>query len=282
IHSRTPEVFRLLNALMLYPLWIDYSFVIVLGLLLGSFTTCLVYRLPRDIPLWKRNIADGHDTRFSYCPHCDHRLFWYDLLPVLSWLFQGGKCRYCRQPISFLYPAIEITTVVFCLINFAIWQQWNGMCFLLMFTAPVIIGLFYIDALWRLLPDKLNLALAVFGLIWIGLTEVTLGRGLLASLLLAGSFWGLRALFWRFRQVEAMGLGDVKFVAAAGLWLGLAPLSVFLFLAGALGMIYALGYRLATREKLFPFGPALITAWWLCVILPYLPFKGLVNPLLLP
>jgi leader peptidase (prepilin peptidase)/N-methyltransferase len=267
---------------MLYPVWIDYIFVALLGLLLGSFTTCLVYRIPRDIPLWNRDPKAPRDTRYSYCPHCNHRLMWYDLLPVFSWLIQGGKCRYCKAPISRLYPVIEITTVLFCLINFAIWEEWNAPCIILMFTAPVIMSLFYIDAIWRLLPDKLNLFLALMGLVWIGFTPIGVGNGLLAGLLLGGSFWALRAAFWRLRHVEAMGLGDVKFVAAAGLWLGTAPLSVFLFLAGALGMVYALGYRVATREKLFPFGPALITAWWLCVILPYLPFKGLFNPLLLP
>jgi leader peptidase (prepilin peptidase)/N-methyltransferase len=270
---------------MSYPLWMDYGLVVLLGLLLGSFTTCLVYRLPRDIPLWDRPgkaKAAAQDTRYSYCPHCNHRLHWYDLLPVLTYVFQMGRCRYCKAPISKLYPVIEISTVLYCLINFMIIQEWNAVTVLLMLSAPVIVGLFYIDTLWRILPDKLNLVLAALGLVWVAFTPLPLGRAVLASLLLAGSFWLLRAAFWRLRQVEAMGLGDVKFVAAAGLWLGVAPLSVFLFLAGFGGMLFALVYRLVTREKLFPFGPALITAWWLCVILPYLPFKELLNPLLLP
>jgi leader peptidase (prepilin peptidase)/N-methyltransferase len=266
---------------MLYPIWIDYAFVSLLGLLFGSLTTCLVYRIPRDIRLWGRDPDAPRDTRYSYCPHCNHRLMWYDLLPVLSWLIQGGRCRYCKEKISTLYPFIELCTLLFCVLNFAVWGQWNIAYFVVLFATPVVMGLFFIDALWRILPDKLNLILAAFGLIWIAVTPVTLGSGVLASLILGGSFWALRAAFWQLRHVEAMGLGDVKFVAAAGLWLGIAPISVFLFLAGLLGMVYALGYRLATREKLFPFGPALITAWWLCVILPYVPFKDLVNPLLL-
>lgn len=265
-----------------YPLWIDYALVSILGLLLGSFTTCLVYRLPRDVPLWEHHGKREQDTRYSYCPHCNHRLQWHDLLPVLTYLFQAGRCRYCRSPISGLYPAIEMTTLLFCLLNFRIWQEWNAQSILLMFAAPAVIGLFYIDALWRILPDKLNIVLALLGLVWIAVSPVTLGQGLAGSAWLGGSFWLLRAAFWRFRHIEAMGLGDVKFVAAAGLWLGVAPLSVFLFLSGVLGMVYALGYRLATREKLFPFGPALITAWWICVILPFSPFKELLNPLLLP
>lgn len=266
---------------MFYPLWIDLIIVCLAGLLLGSFTSCLVYRLPRDIPIWNR-IQGPQDTRYSFCPHCGHRLTFWDLLPVLSYLAMGGKCRHCRTPISKLYPAIEITTLLFCLINFYVWREWSGPVVVLMLMAPVAVGLFYIDTLWRILPDKLNAVLALGGLAWIAVTPVTLVNGILAGLLLGGCFWGLRAAFWRLRQIEAMGLGDVKFVAAAGLWLGTAPFSLFLFLSGVIGVVCAVLYRVVTREKLFPFGPALIISWWVCVLLPHTPLKGLVTALLLP
>ncbi len=266
---------------MLYPVWFDWTLVTLLGLLLGSFTSCIVYRLPRDLPMAFRR-KDQADTRYSFCPHCQHRLYLWDLLPVLSWVFLGGKCRYCRTPISVLYPAIELTTLLFCLLNFYLWQEWNALVVLLMITAPVAVGLFYIDALWRLLPDKLNLCLALLGLAWIAFTPVTLLNGVLAAAILGGSFWLLRYAFWRWRQVEAMGLGDVKFVAAAGLWLGTAPLSLFLFLCGGVGILYALIYRVVTKEKLFPFGPALIISWWICTLLPFTFLKNFLTPLLLP
>lgn len=264
-----------------YPLWVDWCLVVVLGLLLGSFTSCIVYRLPRDLPIWHR-LSSKTDTRYSFCPHCQHRLGFWDLFPVLSYAFLGGRCRYCRTKISPLYPGIELTTLAFCVLNFALWQEWNPLTIILMAVAPVAVGLFYIDALWRLLPDKLNLTLAILGLAWIAASDVTLVNGVLAGLVLGGSFWGLRWLFWQLRGVDAMGLGDVKFVAAAGLWLGTAPISLFLFLCGFIGILYALVYRVVTKEKLFPFGPALILAWWLCVLLPHTPLKGLVTPLLLP
>jgi leader peptidase (prepilin peptidase)/N-methyltransferase len=266
---------------MLYPVWIDWSFVILLGLLLGSFTSCIVYRLPRDLPLWHR-IGDKTDTRYSFCPHCGHRLGFWDLFPVLSWTFLRGKCRYCKAPISPLDPGIELTTVLFCVVNFGLWQEWNPQVIVLMAVAPVAVGLFYIDALWRLLPDKLNIVLAVLGLAWIAVSPLTLINGVAAGVILGGCFWFLRWIFWRLRNIEAMGLGDVKFVAAAGLWLGTPPMSLFLFLCGFVGILYALVYRVVTKEKLFPFGPALIIAWWICIILANTPLNNFLTPLLLP
>jgi len=74
--------------------------IFIFGLLIGSFLNCLIYRLEK-----KENFLKGR----SYCPHCHHQLNWSDLIPILSFIFLKGKCRYCHKPISLQYPLVEIS-----------------------------------------------------------------------------------------------------------------------------------------------------------------------------
>lgn len=78
--------------------------VFLWGLSLGSFTTCVMYRVPRGISLWRQE--DG--SYRSFCPSCGHALRWVDLVPVLSWLVQKGCCRYCKTAIGVYYPMVEL------------------------------------------------------------------------------------------------------------------------------------------------------------------------------
>jgi leader peptidase (prepilin peptidase) / N-methyltransferase len=90
---------------MVVALW---AIIIVLGLALGSFTTCVIYRVPRRISLWKQE----NGSYRSFCPNCNAVLQSRDLIPVFSWLFQRGKCRYCRQPIPVRYLLVELAVLV--------------------------------------------------------------------------------------------------------------------------------------------------------------------------
>ena len=82
----------------------------ILGTILGSFYNVIGYRLPKgESVLYPRH---------SYCPNCHHSLSKWELIPVLSFLFQGGKCKHCHHPISFFYPLIELLTGVLFAISF--------------------------------------------------------------------------------------------------------------------------------------------------------------------
>ena len=94
--------------------------IFIFGLCIGSFLNCVIYRLEKD-----QSFISGR----SFCPSCNHVLNWQDLIPVLSFIFLKGRCRYCKEPISVQYPAVEILTgLIFLLIfnyQFSIFNQFS-------------------------------------------------------------------------------------------------------------------------------------------------------------
>ena len=142
---------------------IDYLidvFIFILGLCIGSFLNCVIYRLAlQNFSFWK-NL--GGLSR-SFCPHCKHVLSWRDLFPVFSYLFLGGKCRYCRKKISVQYPLAELSTaLIFLLIfnlQFSILDEFSIIKFLdivfLFYVASALIVIFVYDLKHYLIPDKI-------------------------------------------------------------------------------------------------------------------------------
>lgn len=133
---------------------------------------------------------------------------------------------------------------------------------------PVLVSIVDIDLRLKIIPDSLNLAVAVFGFAYFLLGDIPFsGASILAlfagALLYGGLSFLLRFFFWLGLKKEALGLGDVKFFAAAGVWLGLSleTLTVFLFVSGISGVVLALAWRKATGDPEFPFGPALVLAF---------------------
>ena len=130
------------------------------GLAIGSFLNVVIWRLPRgqsvNTPTW------------SYCPSCEHRLGTLDLFPVFSFLLLGAKCRYCKQPISWRYPGVELLTgVLFGLVAWYTFQSgghWYDAVFYCLFTA-LLICVFFIDLEHFIIPDSLSALAVVLGLV---------------------------------------------------------------------------------------------------------------------
>lgn len=234
---------------------------VFLGLCLGSFATALSYRMPRDISMVSK-------TRSS-CPVCGHDLGFRDLVPVFSWLFQRGKCRYCGDRIGWRYPLIELATLGLCAGLYHVYGFTpQGLAAFL--VAPVLVAIIDIDLHYKIIPDQLNLWVAALGFIQVAVWEearmVPLAFG--GALLYGGFSWLLREAVARAMNREALGLGDVKFFAAAGLWLGPDPfvLSVFMMISGVSGVALALVWKKLSGEEAFPFGPALVVAFAACLL----------------
>ena len=153
------------------------------GLAIGSFLNVVIWRLPRG-----GSIAE---PTWSYCPRCEHRLGALDLFPVLSFLALGAKCRYCKQPISWRYPGVELFTgLLFLIVTFYTWQgggQWYDAVFFCLFTA-ILICVFFIDWEHFVIPDELN-ALGIL----LGLTHALIGGWFWNSL---GGLFGYAALIY--------------------------------------------------------------------------------------
>jgi prepilin signal peptidase PulO-like enzyme (type II secretory pathway) len=237
------------------------GFSLVLGLIIGSFINCLVWRLYKEETLMGR----------SYCPKCRHQIDWYDNIPVVSWIFLGGRCRHCRKPISVQYPLVEfLTGVLFALVfikffgagfayssyDFYFWlldsaKLWWLLADWLAISALTIVFIF--DTRWLLisLPAILWSAAGIFGLDLI--LGYSLGNILLCVLIGAG-FFGLQFLLTRGRGI---GEGDIWLGGLMGLifpdWhLLLAALFMSYMLGGATGLVMmaAWGKKLKTKLPL--------------------------------
>lgn len=251
--------------------------VIVSGLVFGSFASALIYRIPRDIPwIWQKKGDREAQACRSACPHCGYQLRVHDLVPVLSWLLLGGKCRACRAPISAMYPLAEILTVLGFL---CVYSHFGVDLFSIPFylLVPVLVALLFIDLEHFILPDELVAAAGVLGATCLGLTvwgdaagadlHTTLIEYAGGALIYGGFAWAIGALMGYMLKKDALGFGDVKFFAVAGLWLGLSKLSYFTIGAGVIGVVFALLWRFMGRGEVFPFGPALILSFFAVLFL---------------
>jgi leader peptidase (prepilin peptidase)/N-methyltransferase len=277
---------------------LGYPLAAGLGLLVGSFLNVVILRLPRRLEWqWKRDAADileqpevydppppGIVVEPSHCPHCRHRLSWYENVPLFSWLALGGKCRHCKAPISAQYPLVELLT---CLLTLAcVWRfgfGWQG--FGAIVLTCFLIALSGIDLRTQLLPDQLTLPL-----MWLGLIASLENLYIVPKEALLGAIAGyvsLWSVWWLFKQItgkEGMGHGDFKLLAALGAWAGLNGILPTILLSSLVGAIIGsiwLAAKGRDRATPIPFGPYLAVAGWIVffwgerMIDAYLRFAGL-------
>jgi leader peptidase (prepilin peptidase)/N-methyltransferase len=234
--------------LMLAELWPIYLYAALIGLIVGSYLNVLIHRIPAG----KSTVLPR-----SRCPYCSGAIRFYDNLPVLSYLLLRGRCRHCKAPISFRYPAIEvITAALFVAVVYRFGIR-PVLAPALVFVCLMVL-LAAIDVEHFLLPDKITMPGILVGLalqFWNPTTTlldaivgVLVGAGLL---ILVINFW-----FW-LRGDEGMGLGDVNMLALIGAFLGWQGVLTTLFLAtlsGALvGLLLLAVGKLGLQSRL-PFG----------------------------
>jgi leader peptidase (prepilin peptidase)/N-methyltransferase len=257
-----------------------YGTVAILGILIGSFLNVVIYRLPVMMERsWKTECAeyfpdaniDSEEGVFnlvlprSRCPQCNHLISSSENIPLLSWLFQRGRCKHCACKISKRYPSIELLTgVLSLLVAWVIPFGWP-LLFALLFTW-VLISLTFIDFDTMLLPDQLTLPL-----LWLGLLVNVNGTftDLTSSVLGAAfGYLSLWSIYWLFKLVtgkEGMGYGDFKLLAALGAWFGWQALPLIILLSSLAGAIIGITIILSSADKksrAIPFGPYLAIAGW--------------------
>lgn len=212
------------------------TFVVLFGLAFGSFLNVCISRLPRHESLVRPR---------SRCPRCGALIRALDNLPILSWIFLRGRCRSCRRPIPWRYPAVEFATAalfLLCYLRLGLTVTGIGtavLCFLLL-------GLAVMDAETLRLPDAFTLPGIGLGILYAALAPADdwidriahAGESILWAVL-AGLFLLLiRWLFFAIRHKEGLGMGDVKLVAMIAAWLGPAPAILTLLLGAFAAAIY--------------------------------------------
>ncbi len=242
-------------------------FLLILGLIVGSFLNVLIYRIPR---------GESIVLPPSHCPNCNHRLGVLDLFPVFSYLWLGGRCRYCKIPISWRYPLVELITAVLtgiCWIRFGLSID-GAMALVLTY---VLITIAFIDLEHRLIPNVLTLPMILIGLLFRG------WQGEIVAGLLGGVIGGGLLFLVAFFYPRGMGMGDVKFLAMAGVFLGWEKALFVLFAGSFLGLLIMAPLMILkklNRKTAFPFGPflvvgALIALYWEEAVFYYFGLLGM-------
>ena len=229
------------------------SLVALFGLLMGSAVTAIAYRVPRDIS-W----VHGR----SKCPHCDHVLAVWDLVPVFSWTSTLGRCRYCREHIPWRYPLTELMCTAWALL--LAFKVGLGPTYpLLALWGFLMIALLWIDLDFQLLPDVLTFPGTLIGLAAAVLTPGGPRTALFGVIMGSGLLWLLAWGYFKFRKIEGMGGGDVKLAAMFGVVLGWQGGLLTLFVSALAGSVWG-GILMARRKgdgrTAIPFGTLLAPA----------------------
>ncbi len=236
----------------------------IFGLLFGSFLNVCIYRLPRDLSV----VAPR-----SFCPECGVQIAWYDNLPLVSYAILRGRCRYCDKPIGIRYFLVELTTAVLFALTVSEYGPTLPALKWAVFDA-IMVALFWTDFEERILPDELTIGGILAGLIFSvfvsvpGFSEIWISGpatrsrsftdAVIGGLILSIPIWALGWAYGRLRKRDALGLGDVKLLAAMGAFLGLEN-GLFALLLGAvtgsvLGLAYILWKRKDAASYELPFG----------------------------
>lgn len=254
-------------------LGLTISFIITLCI--GSFLNVVIHRLPIMMENeWQAQLAqdagDGTiETTFnlskpaSHCPQCQHRIRWYENIPVLSYLFLKGRCSQCKTKISARYPLVELITAIIGTYGIAHFG-FNELGVSFALFSWFLISLTMIDYDRQLLPDSLTLPL-----LWLGLLVNSYSIFTTLHLAVFGAVAGyllLWSIYWCFKLTtgrEGMGYGDFKLLSALAAWLGVNQIPLLITLAALAAVIVGVSLILIgkqNKEHPIPFGPFLATA----------------------
>jgi leader peptidase (prepilin peptidase)/N-methyltransferase len=216
-----------------------------LGMIVGSFLSIITFRLP----------GNGSVVySASHCPHCQHSLDWQELIPLLSYLWQQGKCRHCGTAVFPQYPLLELTGG-FTYTGLFIFYGLRMELLIALIFVSILIPIVLIDFRHQIIPDALNIAGAIAGLAAIHLTSFSFMDAML-GVFAGGGIMLLIAVVSR----GGMGGGDIKMTAWMGLFLGwkMTLLALFIsFIISGFASFLLIIFKIKKRKDFIPFGPFL-------------------------
>lgn len=232
----------------------------VFGLIFGSFSNALIFRIPSK----EYSIVR---PRRSFCPHCKHELSWKDNLPIISYLVLGGKCRYCDNPISARYPLVELLTAALYALNAALFSLSGAISISVLSTGLIVSS--FIDLEHYMIPDLGVILVGIGAFAW-SIFENRFPLNLLYALLVTGAMVAF-FLIANLVKRDSFGFGDVELLAALSLATGIVgSLYTIMIASFAALIVYAInaaakGKRFDRRAQL-PFGPFIAIGGYLTII----------------
>ena len=232
-------------------------FLFLIGSIFGSFYNVCIYRFPNDLDVIAKK---------SFCTSCKYEIPFYLNIPIISYLFNSGKCRNCKKKISVSYFVVELFTAllfVYSYLSFGLSIEF--VCYIIFYSSLVII--FFTDLKYYLILDKITLPISVIGLLITILNsnpfDVSIVSSVLGGIVGYSIIYIIRFLFFKIRKVEGMGLGDAKLFFMIGIWLGIKSIYLILASSAIVGAIVgSLIIFLYKKDKNFqiPYGCFIVIA----------------------
>ncbi len=250
------------------PYIILFIIVFIYGIVIGSFLNVCIYRIPKQESIVRVR---------SHCMKCGYGLKWYDLIPLFSYLFLGGKCRKCKTKISVQYPIIAALNGCLYILMFAVcgWSV-ETLLYCLLFSA--LLALSVIDFRTYEIPVGFNVFILALGLIRVMTDYANWPKYAIGLVSVSGLFY----LLYLCSRGRAMGGGDVKLMATCGLLLGWQKIILAMILGCVIGaVIHVVRMKLARAERVLAMGPylsigvAISALWGEQLIRGYLELCGL-------
>ncbi len=225
----------------------------VLGAVCGSFLNCAAWRIVRGEPF-----VNGR----SHCPACGHPLGAAELIPVVSWVIQRGKCKWCGERISARYPLTELCfslITVLCLLRFDL----TPLCLRNFLFLGCLFLLTLTDLEAMIIPDGCHVAAVLIWLmalpfVFTGWGDVA--RSVAAGLAFGGGLLGVSLVMDRLMGRDTLGGGDIKLFAVVGLYLGFVGTLFALVIACVVGLLLQFALKRGREDAAFPFGPSIALA----------------------
>lgn len=290
------DFFYRIDLLLHVQVYFSMACFFIFGTLLASFLNVVIFRTPKiidyedsqavkswledkQIPIPKE-LADGGALDYpkislslprSHCPHCNSLVKWYQNIPILSYVFLGGKCGSCKTKISIQYPIIEILGGLSFAFLYWYFLQTSLIDFaLLSFVFFSCVALFFIDLKHYILPDSLTLPIIVAGLgfaaLGIGFREIDLQQSLFGAAAGYIICYTVNAISLIVLKKQGIGEGDFKLLAGFGTLIGIKGVIVVFLLSSIIGiLLYIMRRIFGIKSEQEPFGPSLIIAFLLYV-----------------
>jgi leader peptidase (prepilin peptidase)/N-methyltransferase len=262
---------------------IEAIIIFIFGLLLGSFLNVCIARFPQNQSIVRPR---------SFCPHCKKTIYWYDNIPVLSYLFLKGRCRFCKKRISIIYPLVElITAFVFLFLYNRFGPNLDLLKYSILFFLLIVVS--GIDIKYHAIPAYLCILGIVIALIFSGVYTLEAFRkgsldlnslslfNTLKGLIFGLGFSYLFKLFGDFfigiylsickkdsieGETESLGLGDVDFMGMIGAFLGIKAVVLVFFLAPFVALAYTIFALVFKKSHLIPYLPYLSIATFIVFV----------------
>lgn len=250
--SSTKELIK--ESFWLYALVI--TFYLLFFVAIGSFLNVLIYRLSKKMSIIKKS---------SHCPLCGYKIKWYENIPIFSYLFLRGRCHHCQEKINIRYVIVEVLGLLVAIVSLIRFDL-SYTSIVVTLLLEIFIAIFFIDKDELIIPDSLNIAVAVLGLLSIIMADITSLNheytiddsdkflSLLVNIIIIGIFYIIQKII----RKPVIGGGDLKLFLGIGLFMGWQLEILGLVIACIIGAGVELIFSKKLNRKIVPFGPYLV------------------------